>query len=91
MYRGKDEQDAYLGHKRATSYRSNKAPFCPYRSSLLAVGGTDEEDGNILVRYITCRPFVIIIIGKKRLKRREKCTAIKIAETLDILINNDES
>jgi hypothetical protein len=91
MYRGKDEQDAYLGHKRATSYRSNKAPFCPYRSSLLAVGGTDEEEGNILVRYIAFRPVPIIIIGEKKLKRREKCTAIKIAETLDILINNDES
>jgi hypothetical protein len=57
----------------------------------LAVGGTDEEEGNILVRYIAFRPVPIIIIGEKKLKRREKCTAIKIAETLDILINNDES
>jgi hypothetical protein len=50
MYRGKEEKDIYLGHKSATSYRSNNAPFFLYRFSLLAAWGRDEE-GDIPVVY----------------------------------------
>jgi hypothetical protein len=64
MYRGKDEKNTYLGRKRATSYRSNIVPFFLYRSSLLAAWGRDEED-DIPVGYIACRPVVIIKIGEK--------------------------
>jgi hypothetical protein len=74
MYRGKEEKDIYLGHKSATSYRSNNAPFFLYRFSLLAAWGRDEE-GDIPVVYYAVRSLL------PYQNRRGKHKAIKIAET----------
>jgi hypothetical protein len=72
MSRGKDEQDTYLGQKRATSYWSNIPPFFPYVRSLFWLFGGEIRRATYLWDILHA---VRSLLSKA--ERKEKCNTIK--------------